>query len=395
MEISRSRSPYSAAMRAIARPFFFVLLLISLSFTSCSDSTSPPDGSGGDGYSSTFAIKEAITDTLYIDEYAWIKATGAGNNIAALKLFVHTHQCVIDSITGDKIHFRMPDQAETGKVRLYKHDALLATGDFVISAIPRRIESFTPVYIGIDALDGFVGDFIGIFCNRAPMRRKDFSLSVDGVEFEIVSFTRDRVITRVPKNAKSGPMTFRMIDRTWSPGNFTLHKGGERLLKEETVSRVQVRAWGLTVNWDLATISGSDTTHRREPGKYGSYWETHSWSATASRLGDSVIVNAVRNEASFHTLVIRLKVNEKENRASGTVHYVLESNTRKDSSFVEIENLRYVDNDGSYEFRLYGEDIAKHVKTFSTVMSAPEGYTAMWDYEGLAEDASFSMIIAK
>jgi hypothetical protein len=304
--------------RSLSSALLLCLLLIA---SACEDTTSPPTSNTGDKdriSDSTFAVFSLDRDSLYFQESSSIRGRGFGVSPDSLRLFVGSLGFDVVSVNDTLLEFKVPENALSGKVRLYRGDRL-AEGNVRIIIVPRSPDSVTSI-TAFGPRDGYENEQVTILGNNLLYRQSDAKLRFGDMNTPIDSISKYAIFARVPVGVKNGSIDliaggrlyhlgdFRRLERpgpSTFDGNFSNVSFGIHML-------VVLR---LTRNFD--SVNTNSTTLMNLD-----YAFQNPDPISFQRIGDSLIYTGQSIEGTDTTNVsMRLKLSADEPSISGTLHY--------------------------------------------------------------------------
>lgn len=348
---------------------FICCLILSLSLTACSDGTGPRQPSDRQSPIG-FTIVAATTDTLYYGERAWISVNDAGLDTSQLRLFIHTSPAQIDSISGNTIHFRIPRNASSGRIRLYKQDSLEAKGNFTQHVLPHHVDEFNPVVLDCYPLAGYQNEEVQLRIKNFPLRHREFELFLGNSKLEVLTWERDKIVTRVPINAQDGDLIVTAFDSIVFKSRFDVQEHGHNFLEKNTLRQVSFSCSNLLGrNIFRYKDSIADTSSWDHSGNFES---TFALPLNVTRK-DTIRANGEEQVSPYvlKNVTISLVPTKGLNEVSGniTLNIVLWNRGyyASYSQIFEVNKMRWKIQNGKYLLELRGVDIDKHLSTFTSI----------------------------
>lgn len=343
---------------------YLSLIVIALFFTSCSDDPASPEDGPIKSDSSTFEIVSIDEDTVYLNERVTVTFKGAPSS--DLSGYIHTNPITIDSVWRDtagsgSMRFRVPQTAASGSLRIYASDSVLAKSAPLMFVLPKDSSIMNPE-VWSHNLEHYPGDILIIPGRDIPLRRKDMSVSLAGIQLPILAWDSSLIFARIVPWAISGPLRVTLFDKVFDLPSPTILEYGGELLPTKSVSNVQMVVGDVVANTFVTYVQGKDTTSLEQPQTIlsGSLSLT---SVSNHSSADSLILLADEEVNGEHRILeVRLKL-EAENRVSGSIRlsYIASDNTSE--TIMRVKNIRWKLEDGRYILYAFSSDVSEQLES--------------------------------
>jgi hypothetical protein len=296
---------------------------VSLVFivSACEDTTSVRTDDTGDKEGigdSSFAVFSIDRDSLYFQESGSIRGRGFGGNPDSLKLYVGSLRFGIESVNNTLLEFTVPENALSGKVRLYRGDKL-ASGNIRITIIPRSPDSATYV-TAYGPYEGYENEQVTILGHNLLYRRSDAKLLFGDLEAHIDSFSKYAIFAHVPVGVKDGHIDFYAGGHAFYLGDFKRLEPPGPSIFEGKISSVSL---GIHMPLILNLKRSADSINTSSVSLINVDYNFQNLEPTAFQsIGDSLFFTGQSFTGTDTTNVsLRLKLSADEPSVSGMLYY--------------------------------------------------------------------------
>jgi hypothetical protein len=332
------------------------VLLTAVVFAGCAmpDEAAEPKG---------FVIVQVEGDTLYRGEPTWLKLGESVSDASRPKLFMGTQVCPIDRVQGQYVYFRSPDMPVTNTYRLYKDDALEASGSPVVAVISQTFSNYT--FYGVEFGDhyGRPGDVI-MLAGQFPIRSRDVAVWVGNVPAPIIHHDLHSVQFRVSDQMETGEIRLRLLKKDTVIGAFRRlpHRG--EFLPTKSIDSFQIDGRWMNLVTPYERYGMPDTTYEQD-------WQLYYRTPYALQrplenrysIDRDTMVLQVRgigaNDST--TITMRFKLDRERNAVSGSIDVVRDGQTGMSGIRLRVIDMPWrLAPDGSYVLSLEGRALQEH-----------------------------------
>ena len=372
----------------------FSRLVLAILFTSLlisCDNDAPTEPARAAIDSNYFRITALSGDTLYFDESATLSVTDLPPSLDSLRLFIGTTSIPIDVVTSTDLTFLLPRDASTGAIRLYRNGSILAKGHFVITVLPRSIDSIRGIFTGFAPKQGYPGEQIMIGGIDLSMRKQDYRVTIGDLEQPVEYVDSTRMFIRVVSGTQTGALKVKIFDRdAVELGTFeALVAGNGRLMSEGKLTRLSVSGSDITGQTQMIYVYQDDTVRTQFTDAIRLSISSSIIDAPVKIKGDSLIVEFDQKASALdQTIEIRLKVDTTTNMASGVIRYAYRDNygygNPTHRSEIHIQHMRWLKTNTSYMLYAYNGDITDAVSSITLDETEPASgkFTRILRYDG-------------
>ena len=359
-------TPISPAMRKLHLLFAGLLGLL---VNSCSDSTSTEDGDNNGGVDRSFAIVSISQDSVYLGETVTITLKNAATD--QFTLFVHSLPITIQSATRNAdssatITFVVPQDAETGLLRVFEQQSIEAKGSRTLVIFPRDRSTMFPTFDHFAPGRVYAGDLFVITGTDIPMRASDMEVKIGDVSLPIVSWDPVRIFTRIPAAVQTGPVTLRMFDQVFQLGTVVKLEHSGQLLQEGTVSAVWFYSARMQGVERSEVIVGGDTTVTERAGRIGD--TDFSWTFNQGfpvRLEGDSLIGVAEQPSGEGTVRLEFRVRlEPESRISGAVRLAVISPEVTSFWEAKVSHMRWIRSGEKYIIQTHSIDLPAELLSY-------------------------------
>lgn len=375
---------------AIAR--LTALLLIVVLIASCDNmSTNPRENNEKPKEpvdSTGFAIVASTSDTLYYGEEAWIQVKELGSDKGVLRLFVHTVEVSANEmrIDGDRLVFNVPRNASTGKLRLYKHDTLLAKNNFTLHVLSHHVNEFNTTPRGYWPTEGYPEETIRIHVFDLPLRRSEFDVLLDNEKLKVITWD-SVIIAEVPHENRRGVLTLRVFNQFFELGPFEVLKHGGTFLEEGKVRSISIQTFGLLGQTASEFQEGDSSFSFTVPGITFHALVAVDTFAGVTRSDSLRFSSSYRDSFGEYTAEVGFKLATGRNMASGriTITSLLNEGTSHEQTLlttVTLKDISWKRVSNSYILYADGESVTQNVSSLNYESRGKTFLQKMVQYSG-------------
>lgn len=378
------------------------LFLLAFVVSACSDdTTSPitnnPIGTGGESEKdSNFVLVAKDLDSLYWGEELVVAVSGVSAS-DTFTVFIHSLPATIVHVAHDtpnlaRIRVRIPPNASSGQIRVYKKQVVQANGALSLVVLQRDVASIRPDIHNFSPHEGYIGEMLVISGVDLPLRRRDVSVKIGNVSLSIDSVSATRIKARITGDVQTGRVHVRARDIERDLDIFTKLEHGEVFLLERTIRTLEYDASGLLGTRRIIDKSGREEFHNVLPVVKEVFNLRDPFPLQSSEVDSIVFDSTFTSGGTSETIEIRLKL-EPESRISGIVRTVTTNShdtSRHQTVHIEVNHMRWRKPvHGRYILYAYGKDDIQEQLTVLTVAESKLQYQEFLTYDTAHPDAIF------
>jgi hypothetical protein len=373
----------------MSRHVLSLSLLLCIFCAACEDPNSSP-GNGQEPNpkdSNGFRVLGILADSLYGGEELKIITQELSGERDRMKLFIGFEELYISRVVGDTVCAQIPAKREGGKIRLYKLDSVLASGDVSVTIFRSHKSEFNPDWYGL--LDQYIynpGDTLWLRFDwgNYPETLRPVRVTYDHVPLPVFRTISDEYIyTALPKDAVDGKLRFYLFDSLRKTIDIDIRYLENELLVEGLLNVVYV---------GLSELAGTVEIHKWKPDGTSELYLTHNelnkseWLTFPSQITVPVTPSSISIDTTFgNDTIRRIRLHltkNPDNSWSGPIRVEQVMNEGKwDQVSVlfsaTLDDARWSSYGHTYSFNFEGKDIGTRIRDI---------YFELWeDYPGFGQ----------